>query len=138
MVLDLHDKILLLVTLVLLLLYAQPVIGQQNQIKEAAVIGSWYMNTPTKKCRILLGDHNMLTIVTSTGGFFHKEECIKTSWKLSGIKIIISDTSVKPVLGDFLLISQDKGEAILVPENEHEHTNKDGTKFHFCFRREDH
>lgn len=117
------------VTLVLFLLCVPPVICQQRQIEEGTVIGSWLMKTPQKDCHIVLREHNMMTIFTSTRTFLGAEECIKTSWKISVMKILIDDKSARPLLGDFLSILHDKGEAVLVPENEHEHINKEGTKF---------
>jgi len=136
--LGLTERVLLPIPVILILFGVSPVIGQQNQIKEADVIGRWYMNSPTKNCQVVLRDHNMMTVVSSTGSFLRKEECIKTSWKLVGNKIMLDDPSVERVLGHMLLISQERGEAILVPQNEQEHKSKDGTKFRFCFRRQLH
>jgi hypothetical protein len=51
---NLNIKMLPLVSLVPLLFSLEPVIGQQIPIKEASVIGSWYMNTPAKTCRLVL------------------------------------------------------------------------------------
>jgi hypothetical protein len=134
--LDLNKKFFLLAPVVISVVISPPVLSQVKQLKEADVLGNWYMKTPTKTCRVSLHDHGMLTVVTSTAGFLHKEECIKASWKMSGRKILFDESPVKKNLGDFLLICQDKDENTLVPQNEHEEMSKEGMTFHFCFRRE--
>lgn len=101
-------------------------------VPRSPLTGRWYMGTAAGfDCNLEILPGHALTV--RYGGCFYRGPLMRSTWRLEGDRLMISDPALRIKLGPYLEVVRCKNYLILVPQSEQRYIVEHGYNRAHCF-----